>query len=237
VLIGLVLAALICTPALAEEDDTAEVQLKAKVLPPPCRVITLFACDVDCTRANLWGLLVCCNPPSAITVGFGWDIVSHRDEPGSYPNWTLGKKLCFGLFQGPVSGLSPNTTYYYRARAQVGSYIAYGEELIFTTPPDIQVITLPAKNIGKKQATLGGRTIGPYRWSLVKVSFGWDTRSHAGDAGGYSHWTTWQKVWVGDSFYANITNLKPNTTYYFRVRMERNGVISYGQELSFKTSR
>jgi phosphodiesterase/alkaline phosphatase D-like protein len=210
------------------------VDLWATVVPPPIRVITLPACDVDYTRAVLWGLLAYCKPPSMANVSFGWD-TSHKDDPAGYANWISAKKLLFGLlYYSEVSSLQPGTTYYFRARAKADSYYAYGEELKFTTPPDLQVITLPARDIETKQATLYGKTVGRYRSSKVQASFGWDTTSHAGDPGGYN-WTPWQNVWVGDTFSAKITKLTPNTNYYYRARVARGGVVSYGEELTFKT--
>ena len=76
--------------------------------------------------------------------------------------------------------------------------------------------------------------MGGSRSPKAKVSFGWDTMSRTNPAD-YKHWTSNQNVWVGDTFSAKLTNLKPNTTYYFRARAVRGGVTSYGEELSFTT--
>jgi phosphodiesterase/alkaline phosphatase D-like protein len=206
-------------------------------VPPPCRVYTLAACDVGYTGAILWGLLICHHPPAPVTVSFGWDSVSHKNDPAGYSHWTPGKKLFFGLlFQAALSGLQPNTTYYFRARAQTAGYTDYGEELRFTTPPELRVITLPACKIENKQATLNGMTIGRTH-SKVKASFGWDTVSRAGNPGGYRNWTSAQDTWIGDIFNAKLTNLRPNTTYYFRARVVKGGTIFYGEEMSFTTRR
>jgi len=225
--------ALICPPALAEDGATAEVDLRATVVKPFC-VVTLAACDVGPTEAILWGAVVAWPPPSHVDVSFGWDTTSHKDDPGGYPNWVPGDTLLLGLvFHTRVSGLTPGKTYYFRARAQADGYTGYGCELSFTTLSEFSVITLPAKEIESKKATLYGKTIGRSRSPKATVSFGWDTQPRADKK--YKNWTSAQNVYVGDTFSARLTNLKPNTTYYFRARAVRGGVTYYGEELSFAT--
>jgi hypothetical protein len=99
-------------------------------------------------------------------------------------------------------------------------------------PP--MVITRPANGIGTTKAILNGYLTGIGTASLVKVSFGWDTRSHAGDPDAYAHWTHPQlRRWPG-KFKQRIDWLQPGTTYYFRAKAVGDS-ISYGEELSFTT--
>ena len=99
-------------------------------------------------------------------------------------------------------------------------------------PPE--VITCPANGVGKTKATLNGYLTGMGTASFVKISFGWDTVSHAGDPEAYAHWTHPQiRRWPG-KFSKRIDYLKPGTTYYFRAKAEGDS-ISYGKELSFTT--
>jgi hypothetical protein len=236
VIVGLALAALISPPALAEDGATAQVDLTATVVPPPFCVITLFACDVGYTGATLWGAVASWPPPYGVTTGFGWDTVSHKDHPADYPNWKAGNKIFLDMvFHASLSGLRPGTNYFFRARAQRGDYTGYGEELCFTTPPEFRAITLPATDIKPKLATLNGMTIGQSRSPKVKVSFGWDSRSHESDPDGYLHWTAPKSVYAGDTFNYKLSNLTQETTYYFRVRAERGGFIYYGEEKRFTT--
>ena len=210
------------------------MDLRATVVRPPFCVVTLAACDVGSTEATLWGAVVAWPPPSNVEVSFVWDTISHEDDPGGYPNWVPGDTLLIGLvFHARMNGLTPGETYYFRARAQTDGYTGYGRELSFTTPPEFSVITLPAKEIESKKATLYGKTIGRSRSPKAKVSFGWDTQPRADKK--YKNWTSAQSVYVGDIFSAKITGLKANTTYYFRARAVWNGVTSYGEELSFTT--
>jgi hypothetical protein len=228
-----VLVALVSPPVLAEEGPTAEVELKATVVPPPFCVHTLPACNVGYLEATLWGAVVAWPPLRGVTVSFGWDTISHEDNPAAYAHWTPGNMFLL-LFNASLRNLTPGTTYYFRAKGQKGGYTAYGEEMKFTTPPEFRVITLPATDIKPRQATLNGMTMGRSRSPKAKVSFGWDTVSHDGNPNGYAHWTSAKSIYAGDNFNYILTNLTPETTYYFRARTERGGTI-YGDELSFTT--
>jgi hypothetical protein len=96
------------------------------------------------------------------------------------------------------------------------------------------VITCPANGVGTTKATLNGYLSGTGTATLVKVSFGWDTVSKAGDPEAYAHWTHPQiKCWPG-KFKERIDFLKPGITYYFRAKAEGDS-ISYGEELSLTT--
>jgi hypothetical protein len=46
----------------------------------------------------------------------------------------VGSKTSSGSFSAPLIGLTPNTTYHFRAKA-VGDGTNYGVDMIFTTPP------------------------------------------------------------------------------------------------------
>jgi len=97
------------------------------------------------------------------------------------------------------------------------------------------VVTCPANGIGTTKATLNGYLTGMGTASTVKVSFGWDTVSHAGNPEAYSHWTYPQVKRSPGKFKVRLDNLKPGTTYYFRAKATGD-TISYGEELSFTTS-
>jgi hypothetical protein len=99
-------------------------------------------------------------------------------------------------------------------------------------PP--RVVTKYANGVDTMSATLNGHllTMGTCRY--VKVYFGWDTISHAGNPDGYRYWTHAEiKGWPG-KFRYRLFGLRPGTRYFFRA-MTRSDGISYGDELSFVT--
>lgn len=117
------------------EEDTAVVFLKANIVLPPT-IVTSDNIGVGTTRATLRGYLTSLGTASSANVSFGWDTLSHPDSPDEYANWTPEVTMISeGNFRYRITGLTRDTTYYFRARA-VGDSTAYGDELSFTTHPD-----------------------------------------------------------------------------------------------------
>lgn len=92
------------------------------------RVTTLNAVNITATSARLNGSLTTVGSLTPVTVMFQWGTVSK-----SYTNTTKVEDMNkTGTFFLNVTGLEPNTTYYYRARAY-GSTMDTGVEKSFTT--------------------------------------------------------------------------------------------------------
>ena len=96
------------------------------------------------------------------------------------------------------------------------------------------VITGLASGTGTTKATLNGYLTGLGTAPLVKVSFGWDTRSHADDPEAYAYSTPPQVKRRQGKFKQRVDWLQPGTTYYFRAKAVGDST-SYGEELRFTT--
>jgi hypothetical protein len=138
-----------------------------------------------------------------------------------------------------IYSLSPNTTYYYCAAAQ-NSYsgrIIRGREVSFTTDgnnnnnnyPD--VVTNPATNVGTTYGTINGDVDG--NGSYTTAWFRYGTSS-----GALTMYTSTVSHGSGSgSISANLTNLAPNTTYYFQaVANNTTGGTIYGNIRNFTTN-
>jgi hypothetical protein len=119
----------------------------------------------------------------------------------------------------PITGLSPNTTYYFCAIASNAGGTAFGSVLSFTTPSAPSVITTAATGVTSAAATLNGTgtpngadTTGWFRYDTMNPgscndSFG--TRVPAGggtDLGSGASAVPWSQ---------SLSALAPGTTYYF----------------------
>ncbi len=114
------------------DEDSASVTLTVNVVSDPV-VYTLSVIGVGTTTATLRGWLADLGTASSVQVSFGWDTVSHAGDPVAYANWTAPQvKKKRGFFQTRIYGLSPCTTYYFRAVA-VGDTTVYGAEYCFRT--------------------------------------------------------------------------------------------------------
>jgi hypothetical protein len=92
------------------------------------------------------------------------------------------------------------------------------------------VATLEATEITQNSATLNGQIVGTQTMTIR--GFDWGTQS-----GNYTNSWTEEGTFPPGTFSHSITNLSPNTTYYFRAKAysDATGWI-YGSELAFFTS-
>jgi hypothetical protein len=188
-------------------------------------VTTDDATEVTQTEATLNGTLTDLGTVAKVTVSFEWG------ETTSYGTGTNPKTMtATGSFSTSLSDLSPGTTYHFRTKAVAGETI-YGMDKTLTTksgPPSIT--TFAATNITDDSAILNGNMTTLGTATSVKTSFEWGTEK----GGPYPNETTPEATTAAGNFLSNLTNLKPNTTYYFRAKADGQGT-SYGSELSFKT--
>ena len=92
------------------------------------------------------------------------------------------------------------------------------------------VTTNAASNITTTSPTLNGSLDDLGSFTSVDVSFEYGTTSGALD-----NETSPEEMSETGAFSAALTDLSPDTTYYFRAKAEGDGTISYGDELSFTT--
>ena len=132
-----------------------------------------------------------------------------------------------------ISGLSNNTTYYFRCAAQNQYGTSYGSMLSFYTGTgggvQATAITNLATNIGETSARLNGLGL-----NLSNIAtdgwFEWGTSQSLGNTG--------SRITLGsvssNSFYQSLFGLSPNTTYYFRAVVENSNGKAYGDILNFR---
>ena len=120
IIVGIIAATAICCLIGVVVYNTCET---------PASVVTNDATGITDTQATLNGDLTDLGEAEPVYVSFQWGASSE-----SYPNETepraAGKT---GTFDYLLTGLTSNTTYYYRVKA-VGDHTVYGDERSFTTP-------------------------------------------------------------------------------------------------------
>jgi phosphodiesterase/alkaline phosphatase D-like protein len=137
-----------------------------------------------------------------------------------------------------LSGLQPNTTYYFEIEAnQVnGSSVATGATLSFTTPST--AVTNAASSITATSATLNG-TVNP-NGTQSWMQYYWGTSPSFGKYLAGSPNNGDLSVGSGQSAVSEprtLSGLQPNTTYYFEIEANQvNGSnVATGATLSFTT--
>jgi uncharacterized repeat protein (TIGR01451 family) len=174
------------------------------------------------------------------------DLTSYWFEYGTSPslgNTTsaqlAGSGNSYVNVSASISGLNPNTTYYFRVVAQNSHGTSNGSILSFTTAssgggggngsvPTVQ--TGGTSGVTSNSATVSG-TVNPNGLSTI-YWFEYGTSPSLGNS------TAFQSAGSGNSasiYTANLSNLLSNKTYYYRIVAQNSAGVSYGSILSFTT--
>jgi hypothetical protein len=192
-------------------------------------VTTSAATNVTATSATLNGSLSSLGGSSSAQVSFQWGLTTGYGNETAPPQTMTAT----GAFSAPLSGLTPGTTYHFRAKAVAGSTTAYGADMTFTTTnPGTapQVRTDPATNITRTSATLNGYLVSLGTASSVTVSFQVGTTTSYGRVFGT------QTLTATGPFSYNLTGLTPGATYHFRARAVGGGTTVYGADMMVTAS-
>jgi hypothetical protein len=136
-----------------------------------------------------------------------------------------------GVFADSIKGLTPVTTYYFRAYATNGNGTAYGNEITATTLAMVPLITTTiATEVTVTTARCGGDIITEGGAAVTARGICWSTSPNPT----INDNITTDGVGSG-GFISIITGLTSGTTYYFRAYATNSVGTGYGDELSFTT--
>jgi hypothetical protein len=163
--------------------------------------------------------------------GYRLDVATNN----SFTNYVVGyQNLNVGnVLNRTVTGLSPSTTYYYRARAYNGNGTSNNSNVVSVTtlaPTGFPiVITSPATSIMSYSATLNG-TVDPHGLSTAvyfqygrTISYGSRTPNQTKTGNNYQNVS------------ASISGLSAGTTYHFRIVGTNSVGTRYGGDRIFTT--
>lgn len=193
-------------------------------------VSTSAATNVTPSSATLNGSIVKVGSPAYSEKGFCY-------SNSSNPTINSTKKTVSGAGEGnyslDISGLSYNTTYYYKAYAIQNGDVIYGAEVSFNTGYTESVVEVYS-------------SVTDIKYDSAKLSFiiknvGDPSCTEAGICYGTSSspTTSSNKVKGNVGTYKQtlaVTGLQESTTYYFRAYVIQNGQPVYSSTFSFKTA-
>jgi len=204
----------------------------------PPRVLTDNA-TVAGTFATLNGNVTAINGTSITERGFVWDTTSYvmpcAVPPASYANyWTQSGSYGTGAFTHLLSGLAPNTTFYYRAYAKNNTDdYAYGVELPFVTlaePPTVS--TAAADSLTYHSARLNGSLTALGTATPATLSFEYGLNDSYGSTVAGVPSTAGS---VPAAFTATLDPLPSGTIYHFRAKAVTTDGTAYGSDQTFTT--
>lgn len=191
-------------------------------------VETKEATDITATSAKAHGKVTSVGGSEVTERGICWGTENSPTIDGLHESNGGG----LGDYSVNITGLSAGKTYYFRAYAKNTQGITYGEEKLFSTIAVApSVTTEEVTNITETTAEGGGNVTADGGASVTERGICWSTSSFP--TVNDSHLSNGTGMGI---FMVQMSGLTPNTTYYVRAYAKNNVGITYGNEVSFKTS-
>ena len=212
-------------------------------LPGQSLIITATGIPIwsGAAQATLTTAFYSITPTSAYIVGSitadgGASVSSRGFVYGTSSNPTLSNTVLYkgsggGAFNGTLTGLTPNTTYYVRAYATNSSGTGYGNEVTFQTPPNYvpELITTNLSGVTQTTFTSGGTITNDGGSAIIARGIVYGTSSNPT----LSSNTVLTLGSGTGSFIGNVTGLSPNTVYFVRAYATNSVGTGYGEEVLF----
>ena len=196
-------------------------------IPPAPAVVTGTAVDVSYNAATIADNSYAnfAATPEAVGVEYG----QNADLSGAAK---ADASVVHTPFDVSLSGLSPSTTYYFRAFATLNGTTTYGQTKSFTTPampPAPAVVTGIAVDVSYNAATIADNSYANFAATPEAAGVQYNTNPDMSGA------TTIYSSTVQTPFDVPLYGLSGGTTYFFRAFATLNSVTVYGELKSFTT--
>ena len=133
-----------------------------------------------------------------------------------------------------VTGLTPQTTYWFRGYATNSKGTTYGSWVSFATKEYPSILTIAASSVAGTSARLNSGLASDGNDDCT-ITFGWGLTS-ASAVGAYDSYQVVSGTYSGGDYpYLGVTSLLPGHTYYFRAMATNDIGTNVGLELTFET--
>lgn len=222
--------------AYAENDEgvnySGSMTFKTLSLPEAPTIETGSASNILTNEARVSGTIVKVgNDAGIIQYGHVWD--TKTDPTTASYRTELGATKATGPYTSTLTDLKPNVTYYVRAYATNAIGTSYGEEITFTTIPDVvKLTTLAATDITHNEATLGGSISDTGGNAITERGVCFGTEANPTLSGTHAASSS-----TADRFTVRLTELTPRTTYHARAYVTTEAETTYyGDDITFTTT-
>jgi hypothetical protein len=192
-------------------------------------IVTTSVSSIAATTASSGGTITSSGGATITARGVCWNTTGSPTTANSKTSDGTGTST----FTSSITGLSAGTTYYVRAYATCSSGTSYGNELSFSTAPNLATVTTAAlSSITMTTATSGGTISGSGIGTITARGLCWSTNTNP---------TIADSVLVEGtgtgSFTSAMTNLYCcGATYYVKAYATNATGTAYGTQRSFQTS-
>jgi hypothetical protein len=200
-------------------DGTTDEQVSGNMSPT---VITNSPSNITSNSATFSGNLTSLGTASSANVSFEWGLTS---EYGA--NTTVQVKTGTGLFTANISGLSANTSYHYRAKAE-GDGTIYGSDQRFTTSISDTIPPAAVDDLTVDYATRNSLRLvwtPPGDDNVTGTAAQYDIRYSTSSIDNENDWNAAANVTgepspliAGSSQNMTVIGLTAGTTYYFALK-------------------
>lgn len=201
-----------------------------KTLPSLLAVLTTnIPTDITETTATCGGNITFDGNSPILAKGICWDTIAN---PTIDKNKTIDGAGA-GMFSTNITKLNKGTIYYVRAYATNVAGNSYGNQITINTLSTPKINTIDASSISTTFALSGGNITYNGGSAITERGVCWNTSDNPT--------ITNSKTIVSSSssgnFITNITELEPNTTYFYRAYATNNLGTGYGNVLKFTTQQ
>jgi hypothetical protein len=189
-------------------------------------VATVTADKITNNSARLRGNLTSLGTSTSCSVSLLWGT-----SPDNLTNETTPQTLtATGYYSADLSGLTPDTTYYFKAKA-VGGSTVFDNQASFVTKGTVSpaVATVTADKITNNSVRLRGNLTSLGTSTSCSVSFLWGLTPD-----NLTNETTPQTMAASGYYSTDLSGLTPGTTYYFKAKAVGSGT-RLGSQTSFIT--
>ena len=204
--------------------------------PPPGVVLatltTAVVNGITQTTAASGGTITSDGGGAVTARGIAWNTSTNPTIANSFNASGTG----IGSFNGSLTGLNANTTYFVKAYATNSAGTAYGNEVTFTTSPAPGIVlptltTSAISAITQTTAAGGGNITNDGGAAVTTRGIAWSTSPSPTVSNNINANVTGIGAFTG-----SLTGLTAGTTYFVRAYAANSAGTAYGNEVSFTTS-
>ena len=213
-----------------DEPEQPEKPEDPKGLPV---VITGEVNGIGLTYAYCDGEVISSGDAAVVARGVCWNTTGNPTFSDAYT--TDGSNI--GEFESKLENLVPNTQYYVRAYATSAKGTAYGEEVTFTTLAKLlpEVTTGEVTDITVSSANCGIEVTFNGNVAVISRGICWSTSQNPTIEDNFTSNVYYNGDYNSGDYFAKMTDLEHNTTYYVRAYATNEVGTAYGEEVSFTT--